>query len=321
MLTVKLILEDAEMPRTVFWEKLLAALAVLPTTAARTIYLPQEDAAMETNWPRYRNRASSYVRGMGHDLSAQGMLKKYFDRIIAWARAHPRESILVFNMNPFIRISTMLRGHGNIYVADGCLTELDRSLNPRSISMPAMPMQVSGRAYANEGRRKYLASFQGAPSHPVRAALRQIHDGEKFVIHIIDPTRHSTLKLDATTGRADDDYRDIMENADFAFIPRGDALFSYRLLEAMSFGCIPIILSDNWVLPFHRLIDWSSCSLRPREDEVEGCVALLKRLSDAEILHRKRKVLEIYQRYFASLETILTQGVLVELEQCLAQKP
>jgi hypothetical protein len=89
----------------------------------------------------------------------------------------------------------------------------------------------------------------------------------------------------------------------------------------MSFGCIPIILSDNWVLPFHRLIDWSSCSLRPREDEVEGCVALLKRLSDAEILHRKRKVLEVYQRYFASLETILTQGVLVELEQCLAQKP
>jgi hypothetical protein len=74
-------------------------------------------------------------------------------------------------------------------------------------------------------------------------------------------------------------------------------------------------------LPFHRLIDWSSCSLRPREDEIGGCVALLKGLSDAEVLHRKRRVLEIYQRYFASLETILTQGVLVELEQCLAQKP
>ena len=112
-----------------------------------------------------------------------------------------------------------------------------------------------------------------------------------------------------------------MENADFAFVPRGDALFSYRLLEAMSFGCIPIILSDNWVLPFHRLIDWSSCVLRPREDEIAGCVTLLKSMTDEEVLLRKRRVLEIYQIYFSSLERIITKGLLVELEQCLAQRP
>ena len=158
-------------------------------------------------------------------------------------------------------------------------------------------------------------------SHPVRAALGQFNDGEKFIIRIVEKLRHDSLKLDATAGRVDDDYRNIMENADFAFIPRGDALFSYRLLEAMSFGCIPIILSDNWILPFHRLIDWSSCSLRPREDEIAGCVALLKGMSDAEILNRKRKVLDVYQRYFSSLDQILKQGVLVELEQCLAQRP
>jgi hypothetical protein len=112
-----------------------------------------------------------------------------------------------------------------------------------------------------------------------------------------------------------------MANADFAFIPRGDALFSYRLLEAMSFGCIPIILSDNWVLPFDRLIDWSSCALRSREDEVVACAALVKRLSDQEVLDRKGKVLQIYETYFSSLERVITKGLLVELEQCLAQRP
>jgi hypothetical protein len=321
MQSIEFILEDAQMPCTVFWEKARVILAAQPKGMESCIFVPNEDIVMETNWPRYANGVSSYVRGRGHDFSASGAVGTYYARIADWAQRHPSEKMLMINMHPFIRVPIMLRGMQNVYIADGCLSELDRSVNPRCISMPALPIQVSGQDYHTEGRRKYLASFQGVLSHPVRAALGQFHDGDKFIIKIVEKNRHNTLKLDATAGRADDDYRDIMENADFAFIPRGDALFSYRLLEAMSFGCIPIILSDNWVLPFHRLIDWSSCSLRPREDEIGGCVALLKGLSDAEVLHRKRKVLEIYQRYFASLETILTQGVLVELEQCLAQKP
>ena len=112
--------------------------------------------------------------------------------------------------------------------------------------------------------------------------------------------------------------RDIMENADFAFIPRGDALFSYRLLEAMSFGCIPIILSDNWILPFDRLIDWASLSLRPREDEILPCITLLNRLTDREVLERKKKVLATYQHYFSSLEKIISNGLFAELKKCIA---
>lgn len=318
MFRLALILEDAEMPRTVFWEKLLAVLQTVGATGARTIFLPQEDMAMDTNWPRYRDRASSYIRGMGHDVSANGTVKRYFDRIIAWAQSHPQEKLLVINMNPFVRVSSMLRVYRNIFVADGCLSELDRSLNPRSISMPALPIQVSDRDYWGEGRRRHLASFQGVLSHPVRAALQKCHDGEKFLIQIIQTSQHDKLKLDATTGRADQHYRDIMENADFAFIPRGDALFSYRLLEAMSFGCIPVILSDNWILPFDRLIDWRSCSLRPREDEIMPFTTLLKRLTDREVLERKQKVLDIYQRYFSSLEKITSNGLFAELDKCMA---
>lgn len=321
MFNVALILQDHAMPRTVFWEKLLTIFQSLPKAAKRQIFLPQEDVAMETNWPRYKDRASSYIRGMGHDLSSKGTVRSYYDRITAWARAHPQEVVLTVNMNPFIRIPAMLRRFENIYIADGCLSELDRSLNPRGISLPALPIQVSDQDYHHEGRRKHLASFQGVLSHPVRAALGKLHDGEKILVRLIEPSRHDTLKLDAMTGKADADYRHMMANADFAFIPRGDALFSYRLLEAMSFGCIPIILSDNWVLPFHRLIDWSSCSLRPREDEITACIALLKRLSDQEVLERKRRVLRIYEAYFSSLERVITEGLLVELDLCISQNP
>lgn len=316
MVSVELILEDPQMPRTIFWEQILAILHAIPKTGGSRIHIPGEDVAMETNWPRYAKTDSSYIRGLRHDLSASGVVIRYYTQLADWAHRHPHETILMIHMHPFIRIPRLLRGISNLYIADSCLSELDRSVNPRCISMPALPIQTSDQDYTAEGRRKYLASFQGVLSHPVRAALGQFHDDQKIPIRIIEKARHATLQLDAIRGRGDDDYRDLMENADFAFIPRGDALFSYRLLEAMSFGSIPIILADNWVLPFSRLIDWSSCALRPRENEIGTCIELIKDLSDAEVLQRKQRVLEVYRQYFSSLEQILTRGLLIELEKC-----
>jgi hypothetical protein len=44
----------------------------------------------------------------------------------------------------------------------------------------------------------------------------------------------------------------------------------------------------------------------------------LKRLTDQEVLERKRKVLDVYQEYFSSLNQIISKGLLVELEKCIA---
>ena len=49
----------------------------------------------------------------------------------------------------------------------------------------------------------------------------------------------------------------LLSRAKFGFVPRGDAIFSYRLLETMSFGVIPVIIADGWALPFgEHLLDW-----------------------------------------------------------------
>jgi len=111
------------------------------------------------------------------------------------------------------------------------------------------------------------AGFAARQPRRIHGILARLHDGKDFVIKLVDTSAYAG-RIDMEGGATDGEYESLLDRSVFAFVPRGDALFSYRLLETMARGAIPVVLSDGWVLPFDRLIDWANCSVRFHHEAV-----------------------------------------------------
>lgn len=300
---------DPAMPRTVYYDLFCNAVRsnarFVEQAVAADICLPAEDIALETNWPRYGDQASAFLRGRFDG-----------DRLNVYVNAlsgYPGR-LCVVNMHPFVRWPQLMAQRNSVIVADISLACWERLLNPRTISMPALPILAGPCEVAP---KSVLASFRGIASHPCREGLRAIHDGTMIRCEFVDRVNH-VGRIDATAGKTDTAYTELLAASTFAFVPRGDAMFSYRLLEAMSFGCIPVILSDNWVLPFDRTINWSLIGLHLSEKDAASLPALLRSFSTERISFIQQNVMRIYRRHFINLDAIV-ETLFGEIECCMSE--
>jgi len=128
--------------------------------------------------------------------------------------------------------------------------------------------------------KKYHATFKGTGyfsgyGHH-RFLLRVFHNPSKGVIVAVT-TRHVTndkqinlntnltrTKLDVDELEAEKfDYCDLM-NSSYAFTPGGRSPASYRLIESLHSGAIPILFfergDERVVLPYENIINWEDCA-------------------------------------------------------------
>jgi hypothetical protein len=301
---ISLTLSDDRVPRTIFYQRFLDALLgnsrFTPDAAGADLLFPAEDTAQDQNWPNYGNPAAQYLRGDGLD---RPVYEDYLQRLARHQQSDGRPMCIV-NMHPLHRLPQAFKDMPGVIVADVNLHAVERAINPRTISIPELAL-VCGAGRPTQ--RTILASFRGADSHPVRQALAQLHDNQRFHCHLVD------RNLAPTAPRPDPLYVQLLEQSIFAFVPRGDCLCSYRLAEVMSFGCIPIILSDGWVLPFDRLIPWTIVSVIVPEQEVPKIPAILDAIPPARVREMQQAMASLYQRHFADLGAVV-ESLLTELE-------
>ncbi|XP_074599328.1 exostosin-1c-like [Brevipalpus obovatus] len=101
------------------------------------------------------------------------------------------------------------------------------------------------------------------------------------------------------------DYQTLMSNSTFCLIPRGRRLGSFRFLEALSLGCIPVVLSNDWVKPFDDIIDWTSAVVDGDERSLLQLPEILRSYDWRTITRLRSQSLAIYETYFSSVERIV----------------
>jgi len=217
--------------------------------------------------------------------------------------------LCVVNMHPDFRLVTLMEGLRNMVVADVSLAGWERAVNPRTISMPALPISVGTPGF---DRRVVKGSFRGALSHPCRRELAKLHGKEGIYCETAEG-RAYVGQIDAEAGRQDEAFAMLMRASEFAFVPRGDSLFSYRFLEAASFGAIPVVMSDGWVLPFDRIVNWADAALHLPENQVPAVSGILDKFSEARCHEMRIALTEAWYSRFSSMEKIV-EGLCQELD-------
>ena len=72
----------------------------------------------------------------------------------------------------------------------------------------------------------------------------------------------------------------LMNQSQFCVIPRGDSPSSKRFYDAVMFGCIPVIISDNMEIAYDKTqINWDKCIIRVPENNVYKLQKILESIS------------------------------------------
>ncbi|KAF7036863.1 hypothetical protein CFC21_047388 [Triticum aestivum] len=146
----------------------------------------------------------------------------------------------------------------------------DVSLPETTIRTPKRPLRYVGGLPIS--RRHILAFFAGNVHGRVRPVLLQ-HWGkgqdEDMRVYALLPGRVSRTMT----------YIDHMKNSRFCLCPMGYEVNSPRIVEALYYECVPVIIADNFVLPFSDVLDWSAFSVVVAEKDIPDLKKILQGIS------------------------------------------
>ena len=164
-----------------------------------------------------------------------------------------------------------------------CMREAHAQLNPIELAQARAETGTGARVYmrasAKKGGafRKLLAHvFANDAAADVQLGAKATRQGiiEKL------PARAQLATFLAT--------QDAFANSTFCLVPPGITATSKRLYEAMVVGCVPVLVSDKYVLPGSRILPWDRAIVRHRQADAQTLPTRLIAISDADVMEYRR---------------------------------
>ncbi|VAI56818.1 unnamed protein product [Triticum turgidum subsp. durum] len=83
----------------------------------------------------------------------------------------------------------------------------------------------------------------------------------------------------------------------FCICPGGSQVNSARISDSIHYGCVPVILSDYYDLPFNDVLDWRKFAVVLKERDVYELKSILKSISQQEFVALHKSLVQV-QKHF-----------------------
>ncbi|KAH0853261.1 hypothetical protein HID58_093384 [Brassica napus] len=90
---------------------------------------------------------------------------------------------------------------------------------------------------------------------------------------------------------------DVENRTKFCICPGGSQVNSARITDSIHYGCVPVILSDYYDLPFSDILDWRKFAVVLRERDVYDLKQILKNITQSEFVSLHNNLVKV-QKHF-----------------------
>ncbi|KAG6530503.1 probable glycosyltransferase At5g25310 isoform X1 [Zingiber officinale] len=191
------------------------------------------------------------------------------------------------------------RGHRELYensILAFCNANTSEGFNPRKdVSIPEInlysgffPEELHKPVAPGLTARPYLAFFAGGRHGAIRQELLRLWKGKVPEMPVFEYL---------PGGPGGKDYYSFLLQSRFCLCPSGYEVASPRVVEAVYAECVPVIVSDSYVLPFSDVLSWESFSVAVTVEELPRLREILEAVPVVE-LRRLREGVKAVKRHF-----------------------
>ncbi|XP_044464625.1 probable glycosyltransferase At5g03795 [Mangifera indica] len=269
--------------------KLLQANKIIVTKdprKAQLFYLPFSSRMLEETL--YVQNSHSHENLIQH-------LKNYLDFIAAkhrfWNRTDGADHFLVacHDWAPSETKRNMakcIRALCNADIKEGFVFGKDVSLPETYVRSPKNPLRTVGGKPPS--KRSILAFFAGSMHGYLRPILLQHWENK-------DPDMKIFGVLPKVKGKMN--YIQYMKSSKYCICAKGYEVNSPRVVEAIFYECVPVIISDNFVPPFFEILNWESFAVFVLEKDIPNLKNILLSIPEKRYREMHMRVKKVQQHF------------------------
>ncbi|XP_031250684.1 probable glycosyltransferase At5g03795 [Pistacia vera] len=241
-------------------------------------------------------RAALFERNFKSQTDLQNHLKNYVELIAGkyrfWNRTGGADHFLVACHDWAARLTrqhmkNVVRALCNANVALGFKIGMDTTLPVTYIRSVEAPFKELGGNPPLES--SILAFFAGGMHGYLRPILLKFWENKEADMKVFGP-----MPRDVEGKRI---YREHMKNSKYCICARGYEVHTPRVVEAIFYECVPVIISDNYVPPFFEVLDWELFSVFVQEKDIPNLRNILLSIREERYLVMQARVKAV-QKHF-----------------------